>query len=74
MVKPSVLFAVPTLYKRVYGGSHDLMESSSPLCKKLMKKYLALGQRKYKSESSSAQMGFLEKHMLNALDNIFCKR
>mmetsp|Transcript_25308 Transcript_25308/g.36722 ORF Transcript_25308/g.36722 Transcript_25308/m.36722 type:complete len:722 (+) Transcript_25308:354-2519(+) len=74
MVKPSVLFAVPTLYKRVYGGVHNLMESSSPLRKKLMKKSLALGQRKYESENGGAPMGFLEKNMFNALDGIVLQK
>jgi long-chain acyl-CoA synthetase len=43
LVKPTVLFSVPTLYKKVFDGVHNLMESASPLRKKLMKSALALG-------------------------------
>ena len=38
LVKPSVLFAVPTLHKKMYDGVHNLMESASPIRQTLMKK------------------------------------
>ena len=43
LVKPTVLYSVPTLYKKVSDGVHNLMESASPLRKKLMKTALDLG-------------------------------
>ena len=46
LVKPNVLFAVPTLYKKIYDGVHNLIESSSPIRKALMKSALEIGQAK----------------------------
>ena len=46
MVKPTVLFAVPTLYKKIYDGVHNLMESASPLRKNLMRNALDMGRAK----------------------------
>lgn len=44
LVKPSVLFAVPTLYKKIYDGVHNLMESASPIRKRLMRRALDLAE------------------------------
>jgi len=74
LVKPTVLFAVPTLYKRVYDGVNNLMESSSPLRKKLMKKSLALGRRRYESENGGDPLSFFEKHAFNTLDGIVLQK
>ena len=46
LVKPTNLFSVPTLYKKVYDGVHNLIESAPPLRKKLMKSALAMGEAK----------------------------
>eukprot|EP00566_Odontella_aurita_P007126 CAMPEP_0113538672 /NCGR_PEP_ID=MMETSP0015_2-20120614/7495_1 /TAXON_ID=2838 /ORGANISM="Odontella" /LENGTH=741 /DNA_ID=CAMNT_0000438271 /DNA_START=484 /DNA_END=2709 /DNA_ORIENTATION=+ /assembly_acc=CAM_ASM_000160 len=70
MVQPTVLFAVPTLYKRVYDGVQNAIESSSPLKKKMMKKALALGRRNFESEHGGAPLGLLEKVQHRALDGI----
>ena len=43
LVKPTTLFSVPTLYKKVFDGVHNLMESASPIRKSLMRNALALG-------------------------------
>lgn len=50
LVKPTVLFAVPTLYKKIYDGVHNLMASAPPLRRKLMKKALDLGHTKAQHE------------------------
>lgn len=55
LVQPTVLFAVPTLYKKIYDGVHNLMESASPLRRNLMKKALALGEAH--SEAASGMRG-----------------
>mmetsp|Transcript_41440 Transcript_41440/g.76533 ORF Transcript_41440/g.76533 Transcript_41440/m.76533 type:complete len:713 (-) Transcript_41440:241-2379(-) len=71
LVKPTVLFAVPTLYKRVYDGVQNAMEGSSPLKKKLMKKALALGRRKFEATNGTgAPLGLLETVQYKALDGI----
>ena len=41
LVKPTILFSVPALHKKVYDGVNNLIESSSPLRKNLMKSALA---------------------------------
>lgn len=46
LVKPTNLFSVPTLYKKVYDGVHNLIETAPPLRKKLMKNALAMGEAK----------------------------
>lgn len=70
MVKPSVLFAVPTLHKKIYDGVHNLMESASPIRRGLMQKALALGRKKVNENNGGDQMGLLEKMQFNALDKI----
>ncbi len=51
LVKPTSLFSVPTLYKRVYDGVHNLIETAPPLRKKLMKNALAIGEEKFAAEN-----------------------
>jgi len=70
LVKPTVLFAVPTLYKRIYDGVHNLMEGSSPIRKKLMKKALEMGRRKAEADQAESSMGIIESLQFKALDSI----
>jgi len=42
-VRPTTLYSVPTLYKKVFDGVHNLMESASPIRKWLMRSALSLG-------------------------------
>jgi long-chain acyl-CoA synthetase len=51
LVKPTVLFAVPTLYKKIFDGVHNLMEAAPPLRKKLMKRGLELGEAKNQAKN-----------------------
>mmetsp|Transcript_20561 Transcript_20561/g.31347 ORF Transcript_20561/g.31347 Transcript_20561/m.31347 type:complete len:695 (+) Transcript_20561:106-2190(+) len=46
MVQPTVLFAVPTLYKKVYDGVQNLIGTSSPTKQKLMRAALEMGRKK----------------------------
>jgi len=70
LVKPTVLFAVPTLHKKIYDGVHNLMENANPIRKSLMKKALALGRRNIEANNGGAALGFLEGIQFNALDSI----
>jgi len=70
LVKPSVLFAVPTLHKKIYDGVHNLIESASPLRQNLMKKALALGRKNVDEKNGLGRMGFLDRMQFNALDKI----
>jgi long-chain acyl-CoA synthetase len=71
LVKPTILFAVPTLHKRIYDGVHNLMETASPIRKGLMKKALALGRKKSDEKKEGLEsMSFMENIQFNALDKI----
>jgi len=70
MVKPTVLFAVPTLHKKIYDGVHNLMESASPIRKRLMQKALALGRNYVNDKNGVKSMSMLERMQFKALDKI----
>eukprot|EP00542_Grammatophora_oceanica_P015624 CAMPEP_0194026162 /NCGR_PEP_ID=MMETSP0009_2-20130614/475_1 /TAXON_ID=210454 /ORGANISM="Grammatophora oceanica, Strain CCMP 410" /LENGTH=683 /DNA_ID=CAMNT_0038664711 /DNA_START=119 /DNA_END=2170 /DNA_ORIENTATION=- len=71
LVKPTLLFAVPTLYKRVYDGVHNLMESASPIRKGLMKRALDMGRRNADAQQGlRAPLGTWEGMQFKALDSI----
>ncbi|KAL7525173.1 hypothetical protein ACHAXR_004395, partial [Thalassiosira sp. AJA248-18] len=44
MVKPTLLYAVPTLYKRVHDGVINTMQNASPIQQTLMRSALRLGK------------------------------
>lgn len=70
MVKPTVLFAVPTLHKKIYDGVHNLMESASPIRKGLMQKALALGRKNVNEKNGVESMSIFERMQFKALDKI----
>lgn len=71
MVKPTALFAVPTLYKRIYDGVHNMMETASPLRKRLMKTALHLGEENAKIENGQrAGFGLLDSLRYKVLDKL----
>lgn len=69
-IQPTVLFAVPTLHKKIYDGVHKLIDSSPPLRQKLMKKALMLGRKNVDAKNGVSSMGFFERLQFNALDKI----
>jgi len=71
LVKPTILFAVPTLHKKVYDGVNNLMESASPLRKGLMTKALYLGgEQAAVGRGERGPLGFVEKMQYSALNKI----
>lgn len=71
LVKPTTLFSVPTLYKKIYDGVHNLMESSSPLRKSLMLKALTLGNENAQIRNGKrGPLGPLERIQFSLLDRI----
>jgi len=70
LVKPTVLFAVPTLHKKIYDGVHNLMESANPVRKSLMKKALALGRKNVEAKNGGVALSFLESLQFNTLDKV----
>jgi long-chain acyl-CoA synthetase len=70
-VRPTLLFSVPTLYKKVYDGVHNLIETSSPIRKALMKRALALGKESLDVKKGlRGPLGFFERVQYNALNKI----
>ena len=70
LVQPTVLFSVPTLYKRAYAGVHTMMESASPFKKKLISKSLELGGIK----SRSGDLPLFQDFGYKILDNVLLKK
>lgn len=71
LVQPTVLFAVPTLFKKIYDGVHNAMEAAPPLRKKLMKAALSLGRERVAvSEGTRDALGFIERTKLGVLDKL----
>ena len=71
LVKPTNLFSVPTLYKKVYDGVHNLIESAPPLRKKLMTNALAMGNEKSAADKEMrSPLGPIERMKYAALDRL----
>jgi len=74
-VQPTILFAVPTLYKRIYDGVYNMMESSSPVRKGMMKSALDLGRRRADAEAGlRPPLGLLERLKLSVLDKLILSK
>mmetsp|Transcript_26200 Transcript_26200/g.54727 ORF Transcript_26200/g.54727 Transcript_26200/m.54727 type:complete len:712 (-) Transcript_26200:138-2273(-) len=67
MVKPTTLFAVPTLYKKVYDGVQNLIGSSSPNKQKLMRAALEIGRKKKEQDGELGFVDGLKHKVLDAL-------
>ena len=67
MVKPTVLFAVPTLYKKVYDGVQNLIGTSSPTKQKLMRAALEMGRKKKEAGGSLGLVDGLKYKVLDTL-------
>jgi long-chain acyl-CoA synthetase len=70
LVKPSLLFSVPTLYKRVYDGVHNMINETNPIRRSLMKNALALGEAKVAAENAGGSLGGFSAIKHNALDGL----
>ena len=67
MVKPTVLFAVPTLYKKVYDGVQNLIGASSPTKQKLMHAALDMGRRYKETDGNLGLIDGLKHKVLDSL-------
>jgi len=71
LVKPTNLFSVPTLYKKVYDGVHNLIGAAPPLRQKLMNNALAMGEAKAAADRGTRRpLGPLEWLKFVALDKL----
>jgi long-chain acyl-CoA synthetase len=75
LVKPTVLFSVPTLYKKIFDGVNNLMENASPLRKSLMKSALDLGARNAEHRNGNGgPLGLVDRVKFSALDRIILSK
>jgi long-chain acyl-CoA synthetase len=71
LVQPTLLFAVPTLYKRVYDGVINLMNTASPVQQGLMRAALRLGKANAAHKNGTApSLGFVDRLKFKLLDEI----
>ena len=71
LVKPTVLFAVPTLYKKIYDGVHKVMENANPIRKNLMRSALQLGRENAESQQGLREpLSSLEQLKFSVLDKL----
>jgi long-chain acyl-CoA synthetase len=74
-VKPTVLFSVPTLYKKIYDGVHNMIEGSSPIKQRLMRRALQLGHEKAQARiGTRGPLGMFENIQHNMLDSLVLKK
>lgn len=72
LVRPTLLFAVPTLYKRVHDGVINMMNNASPIQQTLMRSALRLGKANaaYANGENSAALGFVDGFKYKLLDDL----
>eukprot|EP00587_Corethron_hystrix_P003263 CAMPEP_0113301238 /NCGR_PEP_ID=MMETSP0010_2-20120614/2549_1 /TAXON_ID=216773 ORGANISM="Corethron hystrix, Strain 308" /NCGR_SAMPLE_ID=MMETSP0010_2 /ASSEMBLY_ACC=CAM_ASM_000155 /LENGTH=663 /DNA_ID=CAMNT_0000154825 /DNA_START=196 /DNA_END=2187 /DNA_ORIENTATION=+ /assembly_acc=CAM_ASM_000155 len=71
LVKPTMLFSVPTLFKRIYDGVNNMMENTNPIRRGLMKTALGLGEAHRLAEAGEGPaLGPIQNFKYNALDKI----
>lgn len=70
-VKPTVLFSVPTLYKKVYDGVHNMIETQNPVRAQLLRKALQIGRANADAQQGvRGPLGPIEKLQFNVLDKV----
>ena len=71
LVKPTILFSVPTLYKKVYDGVHNLIETQSPMRARLLRKALDIGRMQSDAKNGlRGPLGPIERLQFHFLDKI----
>lgn len=78
MVKPTLLFAVPTLFKRVHDGVFNTMQNASPIQQTLMRTALRLGKAHSAYKNSTVDengvkappLGFIDGFKHKILDDM----
>eukprot|EP00985_Skeletonema_marinoi_P004528 scaffold1968_cov148-Skeletonema_marinoi.AAC.1 len=71
LVQPTVLFAVPTLYKRVYDGVINIMNNASPIEKRIMQAALHIGKANAAQKNGiTPPLGFIDRLKFKLLDGM----
>ena len=66
----SLLFSVPTLYKRIYDGLNAKIPTESPIKQKLIRAALASGVKKAEAEAKGQSLGPFAGLKHNVLDKV----
>jgi len=74
LIKPTMLYSVPTLYKRVYDGFNNILENSSPIKQSLMKSAFRIGRQKGDAEKKGESLSFLDQIKFHVLDRIILSK
>ena len=70
LVRPTLLFSVPTLYKRIYDGLNAKIPTESPIKQKLIRAALASGVKKAEAEANGQSLGPLSGLKHKVLDKV----
>lgn len=71
MVQPTLLFSVPTLYKKVYDGVHNIIQTASPLRRRLMLSALKLGDANARAVNGNGNpLGPINSMKYSILDKV----
>eukprot|EP00618_Florenciella_parvula_P017668 CAMPEP_0119478230 /NCGR_PEP_ID=MMETSP1344-20130328/8062_1 /TAXON_ID=236787 /ORGANISM="Florenciella parvula, Strain CCMP2471" /LENGTH=688 /DNA_ID=CAMNT_0007512385 /DNA_START=32 /DNA_END=2098 /DNA_ORIENTATION=- len=73
-VKPTILFSVPTLFKKIYDGVHAKIGEESGLKKKLMLRALECGNEVRLAKEVGGEPGFMTSMEHSVLDKIVLKK
>jgi len=71
LVQPTLLFSVPTLYKKVYDGVHNIMQTASPVRRRLMMSALKLGDANARAlDGNGEPLGPFNRMKHSVLDKV----
>ena len=74
LVKPTALFSVPTLYKRIFDGVNNMLANTNPIRRGLMQKALQLGKERVIAQNEGSSLGFWKQKQFNVLDGIVLQK
>mmetsp|Transcript_14845 Transcript_14845/g.23049 ORF Transcript_14845/g.23049 Transcript_14845/m.23049 type:complete len:675 (-) Transcript_14845:2262-4286(-) len=74
LVKPTTLFSVPTLYKRVYDGVNNMIATTNPIRRALMQKAINLGKENVQAKAAGESLGFLKEKQYGFLDGLVLQK
>ena len=76
LVKPTLLFAVPTLYKRVHDGVINMMNNANPIQQTLMRSALRLGKTHaaHANDSNAPPLGLVDGMKFKILNDVVLEK
>ena len=70
LVRPTILFSVPTLYNKIYDGLQARIPTESPIRQKLIRAALASGAANAQANADGTTLGFFAGLKFSALDKV----